>query len=121
MDRNISQIKKDVRSFNHDLGRQHNPYPILSQRRPFDSLTQAELKLLFDYDPLTGKLMRKETSTNAIRSGASFGGKLYVIVGTTRHAAEKVIWLWLHGERKKKIGFRNGNKRDFRAENLFVA
>ncbi len=121
MDRNMSQVKNDVRAFNHDLGRQHNPYPILSQRRPFDSLTQAELKLLFDYDPLTGKLMRKATGISAIQSGASFGGKLYVIVGATRHTAEKVIWLWLHGERKKKIGFLNNNKRDFRAENLFVA
>lgn len=117
----MSRVRKDVRAFNHDLGRTRNPYPILQTRRPFDSITQPELKLLFDYNPLTGKLIRKETSTNAIQSGASFGGKLYVIVGMTRHAAEKVIWLWLYGERRKKIGFRNGNKRDFRAENLFVA
>ena len=117
----MSQVKKDVQSFNHDLGRQRNPYPLLSQRRPFDSITQAELKQLFNYNPLTGDLIRKATGISAIQSGASFGGKLYVIVGATRHSAEKVIWLWLYGERKKKIGFRNGNKRDFRAENLFVA
>lgn len=121
MDRNMSQVKNDVREYNYDIGRKRNYSPILQTRRPFDSITQPELKLLFDYNPLTGELIRKATGISAIQSGASFGGKLYVIVGATRHAAEKVIWLWLYGERKKKIGFRNGNKRDFRAENLFVA
>ena len=81
---------------------------------PFDALTQAMVRSLFDYNPSTGDLTLKSTGKPAIR-----GGHLYVVIGTTRHAAAKVIWLWFYGEHRKTVNFRN-SKRDFRAENLFV-
>ena len=120
MDRNINHIRKDARDKNAGLGREINPYPILATRKPFSEITQADVRMAFDCNPLTGTLTRKSTGENAIRNGGGFGGKLYVAIGLARHAAEKVIWLWLHGEHQKTVNFRN-SKRDFRAENLFVA
>ena len=119
MDRNMSDVIRDVREFNRDLGKRRAPAVGLGVGMPFDALTQAMVRSLFDYNPNTGDLTLKSTGKPAIRGGGGFGGHLYVVIGTTRHAAAKVIWLWFYGERKDKVALID-KKRGLRVENLTV-
>ena len=118
MDRNMTHIIQDVRDFNNDLGKKQTP-SIGGQGVPFQFVTQAMVRSFFDYNPSTGDLILKSTGKPAIKGGGGFGGHLYVVIGTTRHAAAKVIWLWFYGEHKKEVGFVD-KKQGFKIENLFV-
>ena len=119
MDRTMTHIYRDVREFNADLGKKQTP-SIVGQGISFQFVTQAMVRSLFDYNPNTGDLTLKSTGKPAIKSGNGFGGHLYVVIGMTRHAAAKVIWLWFYGERKNKVTLIDKNK-GFRINNLIVA
>lgn len=66
-------------------------------------ITYAEVRTLFNYDPETGKLTRRLTTSSRARAGAIVGckntaGYLVVRVGPTLHYVHRIIWLWMTGE-----------------------
>lgn len=65
-------------------------------------LKQETVRRLFDYDPETGIVTRKITTSNRAKAGAVVAGKLsknyYTVrVGDHLYSLHRIIWLWWYG------------------------
>ena len=81
-------------------------------------LTQAILKELFDYDPLTGHLTRKSTGKRAGGFDSSTGYR-EVNVNNQSYKEHRAIWMWYTGKLPSKyLDHINGDRTDNRVFNL---
>lgn len=89
--------------------------------------SQAALRKLFDYDPLTGVLRWRQTMGRRAAAGAVAGhldeatGYWRVKVYGTKYYAHRLIWCWVRGETPELIDHRNGDRTDNRWANLRAA
>lgn len=87
-------------------------------------ITYDEVRRLFDYDPATGKLTRKVTTSSRAQKGYVVGcknssGYLVVRIGKTLYYVHRLIWLWMTGSwPAMSIDHINRNASDNRWENL---
>lgn len=88
--------------------------------------TQAILRELFDYEPLTGNL-RWRVNRGTARAGAVAGtphvdGYVSICVDRRRYLAHRLIWAWMRGDVPDgaEIDHDNGVRNDNRWDNLFL-
>lgn len=87
-------------------------------------ITYATVRALFDYDPETGVVTRRQTTSSRARKGMAVGcknthGYLVVNVDRTVHYLHRLIWLWMTGELPEHtIDHVNRDPADNRWENL---
>lgn len=87
-------------------------------------ITYDEVRKLFDYDPETGKMIRKITTSSRAQRGYTAGcknasGYLVVRIGKTLYYVHRLIWLWMTGTWPvMSIDHINRNPSDNRWENL---
>lgn len=92
-----------------------------------ESITQAELKKLLDYDPETGVLVwikaRKRGGKDGDRAGyVHHRGYRYLEVNGKHWSEHRLIWLWVYGEVPNcSIDHINGKFDDNRLCNLRLA
>lgn len=106
-------------------GKYRNPYARNKISLMFreHGLTQELVRLMFDYDPDTGIVTRKE-SRGISKKGAVIGvdnqqGYLGVTICQRPHRLHRVIWLWFHGYwPENEIDHINGVRDDNRISNL---
>jgi hypothetical protein len=77
-------------------------------------ITQAEVKALFNYDPESGWLTRKNGTDPESTRHKYFA----VRIDGKRHYSHRIIWLWLYGTLPSMIDHRDGNGYNNRPENL---
>lgn len=88
------------------------------------SLTVARLREVFNYDPETGVLTRRITTSSRALAGASVGciqnmGYLSVNLDGGRYLVHRVIWFYVHGAwPAHQIDHINGVTTDNRLSNL---
>lgn len=80
-------------------------------------LTLDRLKEVFNYNPETGEFLRADGSDMKIGSVHTKGGLRTKIDGQSYYM-NRLAWFYAHGEMPFRIDHRNGNKQDFRIENL---
>lgn len=85
-------------------------------------LTQAKVRKLFDYDPITGILFRKKVNYT-VKEGpvnhVNTSGYILVVVCGHSYFAHRIIWLYVHGHFPNGfIDHINHCKHDNRLENL---
>lgn len=80
------------------------------------SINPILVRTLFDYDPSTGNLIPKPTAAKAARRTNSRQWE----IGDTEYSVHRLVWAWHNPDNPdpKYIRFRNGDKRDWRIENL---
>lgn len=89
-------------------------------------LTQARLKELFDYDPETGVVTRRRSTTKS-PAGSPVGSKvgagyLGTFVDGRRQLIHRIVWVYIHGVwPPHDIDHINGVKADNRLANLRLA
>jgi hypothetical protein len=86
-------------------------------------LTQAELKQLFHYDPITGIFTRIKTVNNRAKAnqiaGCKMNGYLCIRIKPNRYGAHRLAWLYMTGKWPDKfIDHINHNREDNRWCNL---
>lgn len=86
-------------------------------------LTQEDVRELFDYDPETGLVTRKQTVQYNARAGEVVSYKRkdgYMLVGikNKNYLLHRVIWLWVYGTQPKVIDHINRDPSDNRLSNL---
>jgi hypothetical protein len=86
-------------------------------------ITQAELKSLIDYDPLTGVFMRKRKTSNSCNKDMSFGhlrkdGYIIARIRGKLFLLSRLAWFHTHGIWPDQIDHINGIRADNRIENL---
>lgn len=87
-------------------------------------LDQARLKELLHYNRATGRFTRKVAACNRVKIGSEAGylrpdGYVQLYVGSNRHYAHCVAWLYMTGEwPPEKIDHINGVRDDNRFDNL---
>ena len=90
-------------------------------------ITQARVKELFDYNPITGLLTRKVSVNYAAKIGNVVGspsswGYLDVSIDNRRYKVHRIIWLWVTGKfPKDEIDHDNHIRDDNHWNNLFEA
>jgi hypothetical protein len=87
------------------------------------SLTQADVRQLFDYDPCSGQLIWKMTRGSRAKKGAvagSLGGHRYITVriNGTLYYVHRIIWLWHYGQWPEATDHMDCNKLNNKIENL---
>lgn len=66
-------------------------------------VTYEDVRALFDYDPETGVVTRRQTTSSRARRGMIVGckntqGYLVVNIDRTVYYLHRIIWLWMTGE-----------------------
>jgi len=66
-------------------------------------ITYEEVRQLFDYEPDTGKFIRRLTTSSRARKGdvagcLNTGGYLVVRIGSKLHYVHRLIYLWMTGD-----------------------
>lgn len=95
-----------------------------SRRAPKRPLEQSRLKELFDYDPETGKLVRKVSSYRKNNAGSEVtttdsNGYYQVMVDGWTRMVHRVVWCWFYGyDSENQIDHINRVKNDNRISNL---
>jgi len=86
-------------------------------------VTQARLKELLDYDPMTGALVWKAGRAKAGSvAGSITGGYRIIAVDRKQYRASRLVWLWHSGYLPKLyLNHINQDKTDVRIENLMEA
>lgn len=88
---------------------------------PRHSITQAELKELYDYDPATGRFTHKATNKLAGNPNKP-RGYVSLTINKKRYYAHRLAWLFAYGEwPAKSIDHINRDPADNRLQNLRVA
>jgi hypothetical protein len=89
-----------------------------------ESITQAELKELLDYDPLTG-IFKWKVCRGSVKTGSTAGrvhqkdGYIQIKVMNMLHMAHRLAWLYIHGVFPPcQLDHINGDRRDNRINNL---
>lgn len=88
------------------------------------SLTQAQIRQMFDYDPISGLMTRKISTGSRGRDGAKVGtlvgaGYLKVSINYENFLVHRLVWLHVHGVwPTEDIDHINGVKTDNRLANL---
>ena len=91
-----------------------------------ESITQAELKELLDYDPETGvfrwKVCRGGKRIGQIAGCLHHSGYIYIEINEKPYGAHRLAWLYLYGELPElEVDHEHGLRCDNRAENLRLA
>lgn len=88
-------------------------------------LTAEEVRMLFDYDPIAGELIRKlDSNDGKTKAGSRVkslapNGYVRLAVGKGKYLAHRLIWLWSYGVWPKgHLDHVNGIRSDNRLENL---
>ena len=87
-------------------------------------LTQAELKQLLIYDPVTGVFTNKTTRNSRSVAGDESGtllniGYRQVTLNNKRYFLHRLAWLYVHGQfPDQELDHVNGNRADNRIDNL---
>ena len=89
--------------------------------------SQARLRELLDYDPLTGGLVRKANSHRSDLVGRPAGtkapGYIRVAVDGKGYAAHRLIWVWMTGEDpgELEVDHKDCDRQNNRWDNLRLA
>ena len=87
-------------------------------------LTQARLKALLSYDPVTGEFRWRTTGKGrrADRRAGAVNGQGYMLIGVDyeRHPAHRLAWLYMTGTWPPMLDHRDGNKRNNAFANLRI-
>lgn len=85
-------------------------------------LTQARLKELFNYDPITGIVTRKITKNYNAKQGDKVGclsqGYLVATVDGKRYLLHRLIWLYVYNDFPKMLDHIDRNKLNNQINNL---
>jgi len=90
------------------------------------NLTQAKVRRLFEYNPMTGVLTWKIKYSRKVVVGTAAGGLDvlgYVVIGIDgeKQYAHRVIWLWMTGNVPKKVDHKDTVKSNNVWGNLRIA
>lgn len=81
-------------------------------------ITQAELKELLEYDPLTGIFRYKLRAAGKIAGGKSAKGYIFIRLKYIHYAAHKLAWLYVHGYMPERIDHEDRTKDNNAIKNL---
>jgi len=86
-------------------------------------LTQAQLKELFNYDPLTGVFIRLVNRSNVkagdVAGGLNHEGYWRITVDGREYMAHRLAWLYVHGSfPAEQVDHANGQRANNRLSNL---
>lgn len=93
-------------------------------RKHREPVAVERLREVLDYDPLAGVFTWKQPQAKGgakigDRAGGLSNGYIYIGIDGERYPAQRLAWLYVNGEYPaRQVQFRNGNKTDFRFENL---
>lgn len=82
-----------------------------------EELTQDVVRKMFDYDPKTGELIRKDIHNK--KTTTKLNGKVKVSIRNISTRVPKLVWLWVYGEYPNgSIEFKDGDSSNLRLDNL---
>lgn len=90
-------------------------------------LTAERIRFMLNYDPITGDLTWKNSTSNNVPAGSVAGGaprtngRRYVVIDGVQHLAHRLAWLHHYGRLpEENVSAKNGNYTDLRIENLVL-